>query len=291
MSYSRDLIRNTLVRGLWLTVGRRNLVRLSRLLTMESRLDVGNDLDTNGERMVQERALSSVRQTPIVVFDVGANVGRWTSALLKTSNRDKRGAVQVYCFEPAAATYQSLCDRLVALKDRVIPIQAALSNVDGEAEFNIFGDGLGINSLHLPHQSRWNSEKQPVPTLEKVQLVTADSFCAREGIEQIALLKIDAEGHDLAVLEGARGMLEAHRIQVLQFEYNQRWIDSRHYLKDAFELLEPLGYKLGKITPRGIEFYPQWHFELETFREGNYLACLSEHVDLFPQIRWWNLPP
>jgi len=86
-------------------------------------------------------------------------------------------------------------------------------------------------------------------------------------------------------------MLEAHRIQVLQFEYNQRWIDSRHYLKDAFELLEPLGYKLGKITPRGIEFYPQWHFELETFREGNYLACLSEHVDLFPQIRWWNLPP
>jgi hypothetical protein len=60
-------------------------------------------------------------------------------------------------------------------------------------------------------------------------------------------------------------------------------------LKDAFELLLPLGYKLGKITGKGLEFYPDWHFELESFREGNYLACLPEWSSRFPQVKWWNL--
>ena len=40
-----------------------------------------------------------------------------------------------------------------------------------------------------------------------------------------------------------------------------------------FELVQPIGYKLGKVTPKGIEFYEAWDPELETYREGNYVAC------------------
>jgi hypothetical protein len=39
-------------------------------------------------------------------------------------------------------------------------------------------------------------------------------------------------------------------------------------------VLAPLGYSLGKLTPRGVEFYPGWDAELETFVEGNYVACV-----------------
>jgi hypothetical protein len=33
-----------------------------------------------------------------------------------------------------------------------------------------------------------------------------------------------------------------------------------------------LGYRVGKVTPRGIEFYEAWHPELESFKEGNYVC-------------------
>jgi len=288
MTFARDLVRNTLVRGLWLTLGRRNLVRFSRLLTMESRLDVGNDMATNGETMVQDRVLGGLGLAdPPVIFDVGANVGRWTLSLVELATRKRVSGARVYAFEPASATFEKLREQTRATEG-VSPVRAALSNENGEAELNVFGAGLGINSLHRPHESRWSGE-QPQSTIEKVPLITADTFCHNEKIKEIALLKIDAEGHDFSVLEGARGLLEAHRIHVMQFEYNQRWIDARHFLKDAFDLLQPYGYRIGKITPRGIELYPHWHFELESFREGNYLACLPAHVDLFPQIQWWNL--
>ena len=58
-----------------------------------------------------------------------------------------------------------------------------------------------------------------------------------------------------------------------QFEYNHRWILGRFFLRDAFELVQAFGYRVGKLTPRGVEFYPGWDPELETFVEGNYVAC------------------
>jgi hypothetical protein len=89
-------------------------------------------------------------------------------------------------------------------------------------------------------------------------------------------------------MRGASEMLRRHAIGLLQFEYNHQWILSRTYLRDVFTLLVPFGYHVGKITPKGIEFYEDWNTELETFRQGNYLACLGPWVARVPQIAWWN---
>ncbi|MCU1307294.1 MAG: hypothetical protein JWN45_1989 [Acidobacteriaceae bacterium] len=279
MSAIGRLTRNFVVPSMEAVLGRRNLVRFARLLTMESRLDTGNDMADNGETLVHRVLLNQKSaENELVVFDVGANVGEWTKRLI-----DHSGATKfiVHAFEPASATFSILTKNLADLPSRVLLLNQALSNEVGTASFYVVGAGLGINSLHKgPGQ---------VESTERVQLNTVDAYCRNANISRIDLLKIDAEGHDLSVLEGARAMLQARAISMLQFEYNHRWIESRHFLKDAFELLSPLGYKLGKITGKGIEFYPQWHFELESFREGNYLACLPEWPDRFPQIKWWNL--
>jgi hypothetical protein len=52
------------------------------------------------------------------------------------------------------------------------------------------------------------------------------------------MIKIDAEGHDLAVLRGGQQLLKTHAISVLQFEYNHRWIYSRTYLRMRLNCLE-----------------------------------------------------
>jgi len=90
------------------------------------------------------------------------------------------------------------------------------------------------------------------------------------------------------VLEGAQSLVSEGRIGVIQFEYNWRWIGARRFLKDAFDTLGGCGYRIGKVTPRGVECYGAWHPELETFREGNYLAYLPSWADRLPTFPWWG---
>ncbi len=119
-------------------------------------------------------------------------------------------------------------------------------------------------------------------------MTTLDNYADQEELDRLALVKIDTEGHDLAVLRGAHGLLAERRISTLQFEYNSRWIMARSFLRDVFEFLEPLHYQLGKLTPHGIEFYPSWDPELETFTEGNYVACLPTIASRLPSVAWWK---
>jgi hypothetical protein len=54
------------------------------------------------------------------------------------------------------------------------------------------------------------------------------------------------------------------------------------------DFLLPLGYRIGKVTPRGIELYSRWDPERESFREGNYAALREDRTRLFRIIPWWN---
>lgn len=108
-----------------------------------------------------------------------------------------------------------------------------------------------------------------------MRTTTVDAYCARNGIPHIDLLKIDAEGYDFNVLSGAKSMLSSHAVELVQFEYNHRWIENRKLLKDAFGLLLALGYCMGKLTGgESIQSYAAWDWELETYREANYVAYL-----------------
>jgi hypothetical protein len=123
---------------------------------------------------------------------------------------------------------------------------------------------------------------------ENVATITLDAYAGQSGVARFALVKIDTEGHDLAVLHGARTLLAEHRIAVAQFEYNHRWVFARYFLRDAFEFLLNSGYRVGKLTPRGVEFYPGWDADLETFVEGNYVACDPSALALLPAVKWWK---
>ena len=134
---------------------------------------------------------------------------------------------------------------------------------------HVYGSGFGTNSLSEPIDDHG-------AVSEEVQLTTIDLHCKINAIEIIDLLKIDAEGHDFEVIAGASEMLDRGAIRILQFEYNQRWLGSRNYLRDVFSFLTPKGYMIGKLSGSHVEFYPHWRWELETYTEGNYVAC-SEH--------------
>jgi FkbM family methyltransferase len=273
---------------LWRSLGRRQYARLGRFLWMQSRLDIVNSPASNGELTVVAafaRSVASARK--VVVCDVGANVGDWSNDVYEqlwgARVGAKDGGVEMHLFEPSPASYAMLEVRLPSwsASARVFISREAIAERQGEATFTLFGPTDGINTL-MPLPS--DATHTPIA----VQLNTLDAYAASHSIERIDFLKIDTEGNDFNVLLGAAELLRAQRIGLLQFEYNHRWIAFRRYLKDAFEALLAAGYSVGKVTPKGIVTFRRWHHELESFREGNYLAWPGGTfpIDL-PRLDWW----
>lgn len=275
-----------LVQSLRVAIGRKNLVRLGRFLSNEARLDVQNSSSSNGEHAVQQRVLAKNQGSEkLCVFDVGANVGEWTSALLVEGRRLGR-EISVHAFEPCSETSVTL-ERNLETDGLFRSVQVntvALSSDNEKRLFYSVGGNIGVNGLY-PVVTEVPREQ----TVTELETDTLDNYCVTNGISHIDYLKVDTEGHDLEVLYGGKDLFTAGAIDIAQFEYNHRWINARHYLRDAFDYFSPLGYEIGKITPKGIEFYRAWHPELETFREGNYLVVRPAYKGLFPQIAWWML--
>jgi FkbM family methyltransferase len=258
------------------------LWRLGRALYMDARYDVPNKLGINGELMVQLHLLHAFitgNEKPIV-FDVGANIGEWTAGLLEQTIDLKTCDPAVYLFEPTPITFQYLESKIQQYQDR-FRLQSeclALSDSNGVTQMFIYGEMGRINSLH---QVNTKENKQPIP----VKRLTLDYYCEQNAVAIIHFLKCDTEGHDMHVINGARNMFENERIKVCQFEYNHRWVFSRHYLKDVFDAFSDSPYQIGKVTPRVIELFEEWHPELERFFEGNYLIIHKDAISWFPTHR------
>lgn len=263
-------------------IGRRNLVRTGRFLLDYARRDLPNNIVSNGEWMVQETILKYSATPKMVIVDVGANVGLWSQHILELANSNNHD-VELHAFEPSYLTFQKLVENLSPFQgDNIHLINSAISDKDGSGTLFKPHELAGSNSLYEVEQENHNLTK------ETIKLERLDDYCSRQGVTYIDLLKLDVEGHDFIVLDSIKDLMANHIIQVVQFEYNHRWISSRHFLRDVFELLIPIGYRIGKVTPNAIEWYENWSSELETFREANYIGALKEPEMWFSSMKWWN---
>jgi len=275
-------VKELVLKVLGFILGRRNLWRLGRALYLEARADTSNKMESNGEQRIQREMLlacSTNNVTP-VIFDVGANVGDWTIALLRNyMSLSLKNRMEVHCFEPVPTTFDLLRSRIIpyisSFDIRLTP--KALSEEDGSAEMFVQGEFAGTNSLHRDVMQ--DSPSIPIST------TTVHSYCLDNNVETIHFLKCDTEGHDVAVLYGAKQLFWEERIMTFQFEYNHRWVYSRHYLLDVFGFVKSLPYSMGKITPDGIEIYEKWHPELERFFEGNYIIIHNEALSWYSALR------
>jgi len=234
-----------------------------------------NAIATNGEAYLQRKVVAARRGAPLAVMDIGANEGEWTLSLLDAIGAAAHdGPVAIHAFEPASATFDRLLARLEGRPAGacVTPRRLALSDSCGNARIALTSPGGGTNSLHA-------GSATPSGGFETVETVDLTECCRREGIDHLHLVKSDAEGHDPLILRGALDMLRAERIDIFQFEYNHRWVFSRFFLADVFELVEGLPYSVARIMPDGVEILPGWRPELERFFEANYALVRRPALD------------
>jgi hypothetical protein len=109
-----------------------------------------------------------------------------------------------------------------------------------------------------------------------VSVVTLDEFCKQHSVEVIDLLKIDTEGHDLKVLQGASRLLAEGRITLIQFEFNEMNVYSRVFLRDFYEMLH--GFSLFRLAQNGLISLGNYNAQYEIFKFQNILAIRNQKV-------------
>ncbi len=70
--------------------------------------DNNGNMESNGEVFLIRQVLSSINKSDheFVIFDVGANVGHWTTSLLNIAKEQGiLNKLSVHCFEPSAFTF------------------------------------------------------------------------------------------------------------------------------------------------------------------------------------------
>ena len=245
---------------------------ISQIFRRMRRLTRGYDNDDcnplhNGEHFVLRVAADYFTGEP-VFFDVGANVGEWAELVLDTC-----GDAIIHAFELVPDTFATLKDR-VAENPRV--------------HLNEFGlaDHVGVVPVKsiLGYSSRSTmvlDYEVDVGTAAEVEcdVRTGDSYLQENGLSRVDVLKIDTEGAEPLVLRGFSQALAEKRIGLIQFEYGRVNVLTRFLLADLYEMLEPLGFDIGKLYPNYVDFRP-YSPMLENFLGPNYIAVHQQHSGL-----------
>ena len=202
---------------------------------------------------------------PFVLFDVGANDGDYLNAALVTIGE----RLKAWSFEPQSASFRKLRERFGA--DLRIKIkQAAVGNEVGTVQLYFSSEGETTASLHRDSVS---GQAQS----ETVALTTIDRACEEEQVERIDLLKIDTEGHEMAVLLGASRMIESGGIAAIQFEFGDTFLHTPYHFTDVWQLLSPR-FAFYRILRHGVVEVPRYAPDLEIYKTANYLCVRKDQV-------------
>lgn len=231
---------------------------------------LGDDLARSGEMALLKMVAQQSGEHEAVVFDVGANTGNYSQAVLETFGA---GRVRIYAFEPAQAMWARLAERFKGAPNvRVLPF--ALGEKSATAELFAHESLSGLSSLH---ERRLAHHHLVLAPKETVTVVPLDRFCADNAINRISLLKLDVEGHEFSVLQGAERMLAAGAIENIQFEFGGCNIDARTFFQDFFYLLKDR-YRLYRIVQDGVIEIPSYSEAEEIFLTINYFARRKEEM-------------
>jgi FkbM family methyltransferase len=153
-----------------------------------------------------------------VFMDVGANIGLYS---LYAAKRNPQ--CTVYAVEPESQNFSRLCRNIVLSKaGNVIPCNFALS--DREAFDLLYvgslEPGSALHSLGRPSEYRHHEES--VPLRQGTLSVTLDALVTRYGLPQPTLLKVDVDGIEEQILDGAETLLASPILRSILVEVTMK---------------------------------------------------------------------
>ena len=179
-----------------------------------------------------------------LVFDVGANIGQFGRSL-----RDASYSGRIVSFEPLSAAWKQLV--ATGRNDSMWEIapRAAIGSDNGEIEIHIASNSASSSILDMldshvnaaPESRYIGSEKVPLRRLDSIALNYLHP-------DSVAFLKIDTQGYEDRVLQGATDLFK--RLVGLQLEMSLvPMYEGQLLFNDLREQLQAKGYALWGISP------------------------------------------
>lgn len=189
----------------------------------------GHFFDENGLKSLLGRGLSNPR-----VVDVGANIGNHTIWFCKVLNAEK-----IYPVEPNPVA--------LALLDENLHENKLESKIDRRGLGLGLGRSGGRFTVQTPDRNNLGATRLEQDEAGSIEVVALDDLMADETAD---LLKIDAEGMEMDVLDGATNFIARSRpiiwVEVLrkhQLEFAQKWCRKNRYrLADSWFYVHTVDY-------------------------------------------------
>ena len=228
--------------------------------------------EISGEKFLIEKVLLKEMNkiSNPIIFDVGANVGSYS---FEISKKFQTGLI--YSFEPLPVAYDKAKNRNKSNKN------VFMHNIG-------FSSSKGFTTIHT-YKSETDSElasfyrdvltdihKESSPISIEVAIDTIDDFCENKKIDTINFLKIDTEGHEFSIIQGASRYLKEKKIDFIQFEFNEMNVVSRVFFKDFFDLLTSYQYKIYRLHETFIEPIEVYNTNYEIFKFQNFFATYKD---------------
>lgn len=181
------------------------------------------------------RECRSVSPTPAIALDVGGNMGIFSLTLAAA------GFDLVHTFEPIPTSFDRLSRNLKlnpAYSSRIQPHACGVSNAPGSLDFHIDPTSPGTCKIASATDIAPDAERINVP------VVSLDAFCREQAIDRVDFLKIDVEGFEKFVVEGASEMLGRHAVRFVYLEViPEAFATAGYSAADLYDVLEKHGYR------------------------------------------------
>mgnify|MGYP001766232945 FL=1 len=179
-----------------------------------------------------------------VVLDVGANLGQFATMIRKAGYRG-----HIYSFEPVAASFECLSEAARG-DDRWHVFKLGLGDQRARMAINL-SKSSDLNSLLAANDyGRTRYPKIEANARETIEIDTLDHFLAEHDIPSDArvFLKMDTQGYDLKVFEGARNSLGRVSALLSELSLIPIYENAPHWL-DALACYERGGFRVSGLYP------------------------------------------
>ncbi len=220
----------------------RNAVKLAWGLGIEvdPNSHVGVDILNIGvyDRVVAE-AICRLSEPGELAFDIGANIGQ--NASLMALVVGPQGSV--VAFEPGPEASRLLTKNVASwMQYNLAPITVVRKGLSSRTGAGLLHESVDLGGFSLEDQAPGLPRIAPEGAVGvEIQLTTLDDFSHQSG--EIGLIKIDVEGHEWAVLEGAAQILRQKRVRDIIFE------DYQSQPSRVSLYLQAAGYNVFSLLP------------------------------------------
>lgn len=217
--------------------------RLRRIGVDVKRLHVASDPGLQLQQSIKYLGID-------LVLDVGANRGQFVQQLRSNGYRGR-----VVSFEPLSQVHNVLAETAKHDSFWLVHDRVALGAVDGTTEINIAGNLASSSVLEMldlhrdsaPGTSYIGKEVVPLRRLDSVAFAYVDANAR-------TLLKVDVQGYQKQVLEGAAGIIQNVQAIYCELSVTPLYEDEQHWQETVNTLLRQ-GFVLWSLFPGFVNPY------------------------------------